>query len=229
MGEGDDGADHCRKQNNSSIVRILEYVAEGKSPPPATKVQKPKPGKKAPVQPGANKSKSRKSLNQWKWTAESDAKGEQRKTTPIKSPDGRTIHVAGFEVSGDDKPPVVLLPESRLSVSGRLATKCPVYFGITINHPNGDFAGRFQTVRPADTFRNGEDFTVTLDLQDFQLEPSLAGMKDKLPSEPFHFVVESIWSTALAWPCWTRISLTRLLLDRASGYSRRRLRMSFPV
>ena len=96
-------------------------------------------------------------------------------------------------VSDDEKPPVVLLPESRLSVSGRLATKCPVYFGITINHPNGDFAGRFQTVRPADEFRGGEDFEVTLELQDFQLDPSLAGMKDKLPSQPFHFVVETIW------------------------------------
>jgi len=175
----------------NSFVRILEYVAEGKSPPPATKVQEPKPGKNAPDQPGANK--SRKSGNQWKWTAESDAKGEQRKTTPIKSPDGRTIHVAGFEISGDDKPPVVLLPDSRLSVSGRLATKCPVYFGITINHPNGDFAGRFQTVYPADEFRGGEDFEVTLELQDFQLDPSLADSKDKLPSQPFHFVVKTIW------------------------------------
>ena len=48
-------------------------------------------------------------------------------------------------------------------------------------------------MRPADEFRNGEDFTVTLELQDFQLEPSLAGTKDKLPSKPFHFVVETIW------------------------------------
>ena len=95
--------------------------------------------------------------------------------------------------TGGDKPPVVLLPKSRLSVSGRLATKCPVHFGITINHPNGDFAGRYQTVRPADEFRGGEDFEVTLELQDFQLDPSLADRKDKLPSQPFHFVVETIW------------------------------------
>ena len=29
--------------------------------------------------------------------------------------------------------------------------------------------------------------------QDFQLDPPLAGTKDKLPSEPFHFVVETSW------------------------------------
>ena len=38
---------------------------------------------------------------------------------------------------------------------------------------------------------------MTLDFQDFQLDPTLADMKDKLPSEPFHFVVESIWFTTL--------------------------------
>ena len=164
---------------------------KGKVPRPNGS-KKPEIPRRLPDQPGANK--SRKSGNQWKWTAESDAKGEQRKTTPIKIPDGRTIHVAGFEVSGDDKPPVVLLPESRLSVSGRLATKCPVYFGITINHPNGDFAGRYQTVRPADEFRGGEDFEVTLELQDFQLDPSLADRRrTSCRVQPFHFVVETIW------------------------------------
>jgi hypothetical protein len=132
-------------------------------------------------------------VNQWKWSAEADAEGAKRKASPIRISDERTIYVAPITVSDDDKPPVVLLPESRLSVSGRLATKCPVYFGITINHPKGDFAGRFQTVYPADEFRGGEDFEVTLDLQDFQLDPSLAGMKEKLPSEPFHFVVETVW------------------------------------
>ena len=48
-------------------------------------------------------------------------------------------------------------------------------------------------MRPADEFRGGEDFEVTLELQDFQLDPSLADRKDKLPSQPFHFVVETIW------------------------------------
>ncbi|MFV1965398.1 MAG: DUF1080 domain-containing protein [Pirellulaceae bacterium] len=132
-------------------------------------------------------------VSQWKWSAEADAEGAKRKAIPIKISRERTIYVATITASDDEKPLVVLLPDSRLSVSGRLATECPVYFGITINHPNGAFAGRFQTVYPADEFRGGEDFEVTLDLQDFQLDPSLAGRKDELPSEPFHFVVETVW------------------------------------
>jgi hypothetical protein len=66
-----------------------------------------------------------------------------------------------------------------------------------MNHPNGDFAGRFVTTRLADEFQSGKDFQVTLDFQDFQLDSSLAGMKGTLPSKPFHFVVESIWFTTL--------------------------------
>ena len=52
-------------------------------------------------------------------------------------------------------------------------------------------------MRPADDFQSGKDFQVTLDFDDFQLDSSLAGMKNKLPTEPFHFVVESIWFTTL--------------------------------
>ena len=52
-------------------------------------------------------------------------------------------------------------------------------------------------MRPADEFQDGKAFQVTLDCLDFQLDSSLAGMKDKLSSTPFHFVVESIWFTTL--------------------------------
>jgi hypothetical protein len=105
--------------------------------------------------------------------------------------------VVPFGVLEDDNPPVVLLPESRLAVTGCLATAYPVYFGITIDHPNGDFAGRFVTMRPAEEFQSGKGFQVTLDLRNFQPDSSLISMKDKLPTKPFHFVVESIWFTTL--------------------------------
>ena len=52
---------------------------------------------------------------------------------------------------------------------------------------------RFQTVRSADHFQEGKDFQITIDLQEFQLDPSLAQLKDRLPTTPFHFVVETIW------------------------------------
>jgi hypothetical protein len=82
-------------------------------------------------------------------------------------------------------------------VRGRIASPQKVYFGITVRQVNGAFAGRFQTNSPAETFLSGEDFGVTLDLQEFRLDPSLAGMKQELPSAPFHLVVETFWCHTL--------------------------------
>jgi hypothetical protein len=182
-----------------SFVKILKYVAEEETIPapnnrqPATSINDPAKSRGG----DAPERRSSKPVNGWKWSAETDEEDATRKTIPVEIPEGPTIYVVPFEVLDGDKPPVVLLPKSRLLVSGRLTKAHPVYFGVTINHPNGDFAGRFLVVRPAEDFRDGEDFDVSLDFQDFELDSSLAEKKDKLPGEAFHFVVESIWFTTL--------------------------------
>jgi len=183
-----------------SFVRIMTYVAEGETRRPLNNNKERKPDTDIPTESGvssAPESKASKPVNHWKWSAETDAEGESRKAFPIKISEERTFYVAPFDVAEGDTPPIVLLPESRLQVSGRVATAHPVLFGITIQHPNGDFAGRFVTDRAADEFENGDEFQVTLAFQDFQLDSSLAEMKDKLPRKPFHFVVETIWFTTL--------------------------------
>nr|MBC8868960.1 DUF1080 domain-containing protein [Planctomycetota bacterium] len=178
-----------------SFVKILEYVAEGRIPPAKDNNKEIAPAIDVPAKSRVSAAPVRvpKSVNRWKWSAETDGEGARRKAIPVRIPEGPTIYVVPFGVSGDNKPPVVLRPASRLGIRGQIATAQPVYFGITINHPNGDFAGRFHTVRPADEFQSGKSFEVTLQLREYQLDPSLAGMKDKLPSAPFHFVLESIW------------------------------------
>jgi hypothetical protein len=72
-----------------------------------------------------------------------------------------------------------------------------VYFGVTVRHATGEFAGRFQIIRPADEFPSVEDFDMTLHLREFQLDPSLDQVKDELPSVPFGLVVESVWCHTL--------------------------------
>ncbi|NQT14304.1 MAG: hypothetical protein HQ582_16225 [Planctomycetes bacterium] len=194
-------------------MKILTYVADGKVPPAANSSKEPKPGTDVPdkTRIGAAPTPVPHPVNQWKWSAETDAEGGKRKAIPIEIPEGQTIYVAPFGVSESDNPLVVLLPESRLRVHGRITTAHPVHFGVTINHPNGDFAGRFQTVCPADEFQSGEDFEFTLELRDFQLDPSLANMKDKLPSAPFHFVVESTWFHTLDKQAGLEIAEVELL------------------
>jgi hypothetical protein len=108
-----------------------------------------------------------------------------------------TIYTTGLSVSYGDKRPVTLQPASRLRVRGRIASPQKVYFGITVRQGNGAFAGRFQTIRPADELQSGQDFEVTLHLREFRLDSSLASLKQELPSVPFHLVVETIWCHTL--------------------------------
>lgn len=188
-----------------AFVKILTYVADGKLPPATASTQEPELGTEVPAQhpigaPAGRKVRPTadlKPVNRWKWSAETNAEGVRREAMPIKISEEQTIYVVSFGVSEGDNPPVVLLPDSHLRVRGHIATAAPVRFGISINHPNGDFAGRFQNVCPADEFQGGGGFEFTLALQDLQLEPSLAEIRDTLPSAPFHFVVESVWFHSL--------------------------------
>ncbi len=134
---------------------------------------------------------------QGKWSPGSDTQDAKLGAIPYTTPQGKTIYTAAFGVSHGDKPPVILQPASRVRVRGRIASTHKVYFGVTLRHAGGEFAGRFQTIRPAVEFQNAQDFEVILQLLDFRLDPSLIKMKDKLPSAPFGLVVESFWCHTL--------------------------------
>jgi hypothetical protein len=134
---------------------------------------------------------------QGKWTPGADTQEAKLGAVPYTTPQGLTIYTTGLSVSYGDKPPVTLQPASRLRVRGRIASPQKVYFGITVRQTNGAFAGRFQTIRPAGDLPSGQDFEVTLHLREFRLDSSLASLKQELPSDPFHLVVETIWCHTL--------------------------------
>ncbi len=134
---------------------------------------------------------------QGKWSPGTNTQEAKLEAIPYTTPQGMTIYTTGFAVSYGDKPPVTLQPASRLRVRGRIASPQKVYFGITVRQANGAFAGRFQTIRPADELQTGQDFEVTLHLREFRLDSSLASLKQELPSAPFHLVVETIWCHTL--------------------------------
>jgi len=132
-----------------------------------------------------------------KWSPETDTQDAKLGAIPYTTPQEATIYTAAFVVLRGDKPPVVLQPDSYLRVRGHIVSRNEVYFGITIRKPEGEFAGRFQTIRPAVEFPGGRDFEVLLKLRDFYLDPSLAEMKGKFPSVPFDLVVETFWCHTL--------------------------------
>lgn len=149
---------------------------------------------------------------QGKWTPGTDTQEAKLGAVPYTTPQGMTIYTTGLNVSYGDKPPVTLQPTSRLRVRGRIASPQKVYFGITVRQENGAFAGRFQTIRPADELPSGQDFEVTLHLREFRLDSSLAGLKQELPSDPFHLVVETIWCHTLDKQAGLEISEVELEL-----------------
>ncbi|UCC99393.1 MAG: FecR domain-containing protein [Phycisphaerales bacterium] len=132
-----------------------------------------------------------------KWSPGRDAESAKLRAVPFTTPQGKTIYTAAFGISHGDRPPVALQSASRLRVRGRIASTHDVYFGVTVRHAGGGFAGNFQTIRPAVEFPSGQDFEVILHLRDLQLDPSLIEMKNKLPTAPFDLVVESFWCHTL--------------------------------
>jgi len=152
-----------------------------------------------------------------KWSPGADGHEARLGTIPYTLPQGATIYTAGFGLSRGDQSPVVLQPGCRLRVRGRIALANDIYFGVTVRYAGGGFAGRFQTIRPAVESPSGEDFEVFLQLADFQPDPSLVKIKDKLPNTPFHLLAESIWCHTLDQQSGLEITEVELLPPTTSA------------
>ena len=101
-----------------------------------------------------------KKRNHGEWMPARGAEPAHLKTVPYTLPaktdqNQRTIHTLGMPVSSGDQPPVILQPESKVRVRGKIASSHRIWFGMTLIRENGDFAGRFQTILPAEEFQSG--------------------------------------------------------------------------
>jgi ferric-dicitrate binding protein FerR (iron transport regulator) len=115
----------------------------------------------------------------------------------------RTIYTISTRVSGKDSPPVILKPGSRIRVQGRMETPHAIWFGVTLRSPDGDFAGHFQIIVPAERFQPGETFDVTLNPEEYHLDPSLKKWAADLAKNPFDLKVGSVWCHSL----WDSVGL----------------------
>ena len=92
----------------------------------------------------------------------------------------------------------MLRRDSQLVVEGRIAKKTKsLYVGVTLQHPNGDFAGRFQICLPGESVTVGENFELDLEVRDFSLDPELQEIKHKLADSPLGLIVTDIWCHTL--------------------------------
>ena len=149
--------------------------------------------------------------NHGEWMPARGAEPAHLKTVPYTLPaktdrKQRTIHTLSMPVSQGDHPPVVLQPESKIRARGKIASSHRIWFGMTLCRENGDFAGRFQTILPAEEFKNGEPFDVLLDLTDYELDPSLSQWAESLPKTPYGLIVKSVWCHTLWDPAGLQVS-----------------------
>ena len=128
-----------------------------------------------------------------KWSPQTEKQPALLKAIPFTAHWGFMIYLAACEVTRGESAPVTLQSGSQIRVRGHLNSPHNVYFGTTVRHSNGEFAGIFETIVEADKFEERQDFEVLLKVRDFYLSPVLKDIKDKLPSTPFDLVVDSIW------------------------------------
>ena len=148
---------------------------------------------------------------QGKWSPKTDTEPATLRAIPYTSPAGKTIYTVGFVPSAGDRPPVMVRSGSHLRIRGRIVSACKVYFGVTVRRPNGEFAGRFQIIRPAAEFQGGKDFEAILPFGDSRLDPSLAKMSTRLASTPFDLDVEAFWCHTLGQQAGLEVTEVELI------------------
>ena len=108
-----------------------------------------------------------------------------------------TLHLAGLPVRTADGSRVVVQTGSRFIVRGLLQSQTPVYFGIRVNHPNGDFAGMFrgdlqreQTKAVTDSAGRFEEI---FELNQFTVDPAVWHWRHELAARPDELVLDGVW------------------------------------
>jgi ferric-dicitrate binding protein FerR (iron transport regulator) len=149
--------------------------------------------------------------NHGEWIAAGEMTPAYLKSVPWTIPpeidsQQRTLYTLGIPISSGDHAPVVLQPETKIRVQGKVDKSHMIWFGLSLRHTNGEFAGRFQITRPAGDFKDGEPFEVILSLSDYQLDPSLATWAKHLPESPYGLIVKDIWCHTLWDPAGLQVS-----------------------
>ena len=112
-------------------------------------------------------------------------------------PQQRTLYTISTKVTQEDSPSVILTPGSRIRVQGKMDNPHKIWFGLTLRKPDGGFAGHFQIIVPAERFRAGEAFDITLNPEEYHLDPSLKKWAAVLSKTPFNLEIGSLWCHSL--------------------------------
>ncbi len=135
-----------------------------------------------------------------KWlpaTAERIASQKAIPLVPSDNPDV-TLYLLSIPVSRSDSSPVVVQPDSRFVVRGRLNKPTRIHLGIGMRHATGEFAGKFrgdlgarQSISELDSEGH---FEVVYRLGEFSLDPCVQDRKEDLADKPDGLVLNAVWA-----------------------------------
>ncbi len=135
-----------------------------------------------------------------KWLPATEQRAATQKAIPLTPPDNPsvTLYLLGIPVSRSDGPPVVVSPDSRFVVRGRINKPAKVYFGIAVSDGNGEFAGKFRGdlggQQPISTPDEDGQFEVVYRIRDFTLDPCVRDREEELAVRPDDLVLNGVWA-----------------------------------
>lgn len=125
---------------------------------------------------------------------------EEAKRDPI------LLYVASLSVSRGDQPPVVLQPNGKFRILGRLEQPKNLIIGLTTQRIKGGFAGKYKASRRAEeiVLEDGE-FELLIDVEEFKPE------KSEYPASPIGLRLHRWWCLTVKEDAGLTISSVELL------------------
>lgn len=130
-------------------------------------------------------------VNYGDWQTTADGPGEVRAKALLLTcakPKPLLIYVASAPVAAADSSPLVLADSGRFVVRGRVESATELFFGVTMNHPKGGFAGKYFAKRQVD---GGKPFEWTIPLSEFVPQEAA------FPPSPAGFEIVECWCLTL--------------------------------
>jgi len=138
--------------------------------------------------------------NYGKWKPSTMGNAASLRAIPLVPPHNNEVvlFLAGISVSRAGGSPVVVLPDSKFVLRGKLRGETRVYFGIRVKHPNGEHAGMFRgdlnKLQPISKTDEAGRFEAVYHLNQFTTDPVVLNASMENAPSPEGLVLDGVWA-----------------------------------
>ena len=153
------------------------------------------------------------------WVPDRDGPGGRLRGVPVLLNPGKgptTLHLVAISACRGSVAPVVPAPGGRFRIRGRVETSGDLYFGITMKHVKGGFAGKYVTARKLDVSgRTGRSLDIELPVEEFRPQ------EKEFPPSPVGLELVDWWCFTDSQDAGLSIAGVELLPPRAATVATR--------